>query len=148
METTKTCPCPKGCENSGNCEVCTAKHAYVGTLTYCKRINIACPCPNVKCKKHGDCVKCSKNHGNKKMYCKLADGCFRKRLCDKVFKSNYIRRIFKDGTDGAVTGTTVRVNCVMNLINSKKLKDALHYVVNSKIDDEFKDMARRLLGKI
>ena len=44
-----------------------------------------CMCPNTKCKRHGNCELCAKNHGNKKMYCRLKDGSFRKKLCDKMF---------------------------------------------------------------
>ena len=44
-----------------------------------------CTCPNVKCKRHGDCASCRTNHKNKTMYCELRDGGFRKRLIDRIF---------------------------------------------------------------
>ena len=46
----------------------------------------ACQCPNTKCKRHGNCEACKKNHRNTTMYCELKDGTFRKWLINTIFR--------------------------------------------------------------
>ena len=99
------CPCPKvECGNHGKCEACSAKHELAGNLPNCKRggseaqnaaaattavpIIKTCTCPNLKCKRHGNCAACSKNHKGKRMYCTAKDGSFRKKLVDTIFRKN------------------------------------------------------------
>ncbi|MCL2199156.1 MAG: hypothetical protein FWB80_09560 [Defluviitaleaceae bacterium] len=45
-----------------------------------------CHCPNKKCKRHGDCAACKKNHGNKNMYCNLPEKSFRKWIVNTLFR--------------------------------------------------------------
>jgi len=47
--------------------------------------NENCSCPNVSCKRHGNCEACGKNHKNIKMHCKLKDDSFKKRLIVAIF---------------------------------------------------------------
>jgi hypothetical protein len=46
---------------------------------------VACNCPNVNCKRHGNCAECRKNHNYKTMYCAVRDGSLRKKLTDLLF---------------------------------------------------------------
>lgn len=46
-----------------------------------------CACPNVKCKRHGNCELCKISHKNKTMYCKLKSGSFHKWIIDKIFRA-------------------------------------------------------------
>ena len=55
-----------------------------------EKINSNCACPNVRCKRHGNCKLCRANHGGKKMYCNLKDGSFRKWVVNKIFRANSV----------------------------------------------------------
>jgi len=47
-----------------------------------------CKCPNLKCKRHGNCAECAKHHGSKNMYCVDKKYNFSRTLLNTVFWKN------------------------------------------------------------
>lgn len=66
---------------------------------------------------------------------------------DNDFKRAYIAKIYLDERcDSAIRGTNTRVYSLLKIINAGRINQAMLYVLDSRVEDEYKQYARAFLA--